>query len=125
MPDTTPPVCIEAMANVGVEAWLSWFGEGPQSIQAARLLMERVARAVIAARDEQWREYFKGYREGALHDAVEAAREEVLGEVRAFVERVNARAEARMQEGHKLEGQHWMAMQAELKALEDGDGGEG
>ena len=63
-----------------------------------------------------------GYRAG-----MDAARDD-LPVIRAFVERVNARAEARMQAGNPLEGSHWLSMQAELKALEaraSADAGDG
>lgn len=54
-----------------------------------------------------------GYRAG-----MDAARRD-LDVIRAFVERVNARAEARMQAGNPLEGSHFLSMQAELTAMEE------
>lgn len=60
-----------------------------------------------------------GYRAG-----MDAARDE-RRILTAFVERVNARAEARMQAGHPLEGSHWISMQAELKAMAEEDAQDG
>jgi len=52
--------------------------------------------------------------------ALEAlARRSDLAVIRAFVSRVNARAEASMLAGRPLEGSHYAAIQAELTALED------
>jgi hypothetical protein len=67
-------------------------------------------------KDEQARRVAAEARIAALETA---ARRSDFDVCRAFVERVNARAEARMQAGNPLEGSHYFSMQAELRAMED------
>lgn len=102
----TPIQCADCGATVA-----GWIVHGDTAAICFQCNERRIARWVCA-------DQINGFETRIA--ALEAlARRSDLAVIRAFVSRVNARAEASMLAGRPLEGSHYAAIQAELTALED------